>query len=155
MVIVLSVPNGFGGEGVRCTDEFPFQTLQGEGECTAFHRTNGSAVFTDASHGQTICAPEKYDFILLAIDQTMITGRTAFPEDEGTSHRRTLFAAINHLIAEQVPAEIENMHLLVVFQNGKIRAGASCLNERRKAAHGKRRKKDFSGTDGAAMGTII
>lgn len=155
MEIVLSVTDGFCGERIGCTYEFTFQTLQGKGECAAFHRANGSAIFTDTSHRQTICTPEQHNLILLAINQTMVAGGAAFPKYEGTSHGRTLFAAINHLIAEQVPAEIENMHLLVVFQNGKIRAGATCLNERRKTAHGERGKEDFPGADGAVMGTIV
>ena len=100
MEIVLPVANGFRCKRIRCAYEFTFQTLQREGECAAFHRTNGSAVFADTSHRQTVCAPEQYDLILLAINQTMVAGRAAFPKDEGTSHGRTLFAAINHLIAE-------------------------------------------------------
>ena len=134
MEIVLPVANGFRCKRIRCAYEFTFQTLQREGECAAFHRAKGSTVFTDTSHRQTICAPEKYDLILLAINQTMVAGGAAFPKDEGTSNGRTLFAAINNLIAKQVSAKIENMHLLVVFQNGKICAGTPCLDERGKTA---------------------
>ncbi len=140
---------------IICAEQLAFYAVGREFFHIVFHRAEGgTAVFGNTAKWLSVCRPHENQSAVFLIGKAVFAVRI-LPEDARRADGSGMLILIDHLRAEHIADDIENMDSFGIVDDGEVGAGSGGLNQRRDTADGIGGQEHFSCAEDISAGAVI
>ena len=140
---------------IICAEQLAFYAVGRDFFHIALHRAEGgTAVFGDTAKWLSVCRPHENQSAVFLIGKAVFAVRI-LPEDARRTDGNSMLILIDHLRAEHIANNIENMDSFGIVDDGEVGARGGGLNQRRDTADGIGGQEHFSCAEDVSAGAVI
>ena len=140
---------------IICAEQLAFYAVGREFFHIALHRAEGgTAVFGNTAKWLSVCRPHENQSAVFLIGKAVFAVRI-LPEDARRADSGGMLILIDHLRAEHIANNIENMDSFGIVDDGEVGARGGGLNQRRDTADGIGGQEHFSCAEDVSAGAVI